>query len=93
MHLRDAKRAFIIYNNFVRINKEVRSMANWIMTDLKYHLKMDFYEVDVSVVKSMKSVIDLKEKKRNFDGSAKSITTESEDPSQDQESRSDANYS
>jgi len=64
MHLRDAKRAFIIYNNFVNINKELRSIASWITKDLKYNLKINFYEVDFNIIKSMKQVIDLKERER-----------------------------
>lgn len=83
MHLRDAKRAFIIYNNFTRINKEIRSMAQWITTDLKYNLKIDFYDVDFGVVKSMKAVIDLKEKARRHNPmssmATNSLLTESEE--------------
>jgi nitrate/nitrite-specific signal transduction histidine kinase len=38
MSANNAKRTFIIYNNFIRINKEIRNVATWVMSELKFNL-------------------------------------------------------
>ena len=51
MSTKDAKRAFIIYMNFIKINKEIRVMALSIMHEFKIkQLKVKFYDVDSEVV-------------------------------------------
>lgn len=58
----DAKRLFIIYINFVHINKEMKSLAVWVQSDLKFDLKINVYEVELQVVKSFKIICDQKAK-------------------------------
>lgn len=61
MCIKDAKRAFIIYMNFVKINKEIRKMASCILLEFNIPLDIYFYEVDTKVIESMKATIELKE--------------------------------
>jgi hypothetical protein len=62
MSLKDAKRAFIIYLNFVKINKEIRKMATSIIAE--FHIKIDiaFYDIDTKVVEALKLSIEKKER-------------------------------
>lgn len=64
MSLKDAKRAFIIFLNFVKINKEIRKMASSIISD--FHIKIDiaFYEIDTKVVEALKQYIETKEREK-----------------------------
>jgi ANTH domain len=64
MSLKDAKRAFIIYLNFVKINKEIRKMASTIIAD--FHIKIDiaFYDIDTKVVEALKMSIETKEREK-----------------------------
>jgi len=54
MQLKDAKRAFIIYLNLVRVNKEIRKMASCILKEFNMNLDIYFYEVDTKMIESMK---------------------------------------
>lgn len=54
MQLKDAKRAFIIYLNLVRVNKEIRKMATCILKEFNMNLDIYFYEVDTKMIESMK---------------------------------------
>ena len=49
----NAKRTFIIYSNFVQINKHLRSLLVWVRADLKFELALDVQDVEISVIKSM----------------------------------------
>jgi hypothetical protein len=64
MSLKDAKRAFIIYLNFVKINKEIRKMASSIIAE--FHIKIDiaFYDIDTKVVEALKMSIESKEREK-----------------------------
>jgi hypothetical protein len=64
MSLKDAKRAFIIYLNFVKINKEIRKMATSIIAE--FHIKIDiaFYDIDTKVVEALKLSIEKKEREK-----------------------------
>jgi hypothetical protein len=64
MTLKDAKRAFIIYLNFIKINKEIRKMASSIIQE--FHIKIDisFYDIDTKVIEALKISIETKERER-----------------------------
>ena len=62
MTLKDSKRAFIIYTNFIKVNKEIRKMANCIIHEFNIRLSIFFYDVDTSLVDAMKMEIDAKER-------------------------------
>jgi hypothetical protein len=62
MNLKDAKRAFIIYLNFIKINKEIRKMATCILQEFKLNFTIFFYEVDTKLVEALKLAIERKEK-------------------------------
>lgn len=64
MGLKDAKRAFIIYLNFIRVNKEIRKMASCVSLEFNIKLNIFFYEVDTKVVEAMKLFIETKERER-----------------------------
>jgi hypothetical protein len=65
MDLKDAKRAFIIYLNFIKINKEIRKMASTIIVEFNIKLKIHFYEVDNKVAEGLKLAIEVKEKEKS----------------------------
>ena len=50
LNIKDSKRAFIIYLNFVKVNKEIRKMANAVITEFNIKLNIYFYEVDSKLV-------------------------------------------
>jgi hypothetical protein len=64
MSLKNAKRAFIIYLNFIKINKEIRKMASSII--IEFHIKIDisFYDIDTKVIEALKISIETKEKEK-----------------------------
>ena len=62
MQLKDAKRAFIIYLNFIKINKEIRKMATCILQEFKLNFNIFFYDVDTKLVEALKLAIERKEK-------------------------------
>lgn len=64
MDLKDAKRAFLIYLNFIKINKEIRKMASTVISEFNIKLKFYFYEVDNRVIEGLKLAIEAKEKER-----------------------------
>jgi hypothetical protein len=64
MQIKDAKRAFIIYLNFMKVNKEIRKMANCILQEFNINLNILFYDVDTKLIEAMKTTIDLKEKEK-----------------------------
>ena len=64
MKLSDAKRAFIIYLNFVKINKEIRKMASSIIQEFNIKIGISFYDIDTKVIEGLKLTIDLKEKEQ-----------------------------
>jgi hypothetical protein len=66
MDLKDAKRAFIIYLNFIKINKEIRKMASTIIVEFNIKLKIHFYEVDNKVAEGLKLAIEVKEKEKSL---------------------------
>lgn len=62
MDLKDAKRAFIIYLNFIKINKEIRKMASCVILEFNIKLKIHFYDIDTKVIEALKLSIETKEK-------------------------------
>ena len=54
MSIKDAKRAFIIYLNFVRVNKEIRKMATSILQEFSIDLDIYFYDIDTKIVEALK---------------------------------------
>jgi hypothetical protein len=64
MTLKDAKRAFIIYMNFIKINKEIRKMASSISLEFNINIGINFYDIDVKVVDALKISIEHKEKEK-----------------------------
>jgi len=60
----DMKRAWIIYSNFVKINKEIRIMAAIIIKQFDLKIEMTFYEVEAKVLDNMKQKLDQMERKR-----------------------------
>ena len=64
MTLKDAKRAFIIYLNFLKINKEIRKMASSIIQEFNIKIDICFYEIDTKVIEALKISIESKEKER-----------------------------
>lgn len=55
MNIKDAKRAFIIYLNFVRVNKEIRKMATCILQEFSINLEIHFYDVDTKIIEALKA--------------------------------------
>ena len=64
MSLIDAKRAFIIYLNFIKINKEIRKMASSIIQEFNIKIGISFYDIDTKVIEALKLSIELKEKEK-----------------------------
>ncbi len=64
MKLSDAKRAFIIYLNFIKINKEIRKMASSVIQEFNIKLGITFYDIDTKVIEGLKLTIDMKEKEQ-----------------------------
>lgn len=64
MKLSDAKRAFIIYLNFVKINKEIRKMASSVIQEFNIKIGITFYDIDTKVIEGLKLSIDLKEREQ-----------------------------
>ena len=64
MNLKDSKRAFIIYMNFIKINQEIRKMASSIILEFNINIGINFYDVDTKVMDALKIRIDYKEKER-----------------------------
>ena len=64
MSLKDAKRAFIIYMNFIKINQEIRKMASSILLEFNITIGVNFYDIDTRVIEALKIRIDAKEKER-----------------------------
>lgn len=62
MSLKDAKRAFIIYLNFIKINKEIRKMASSIVSEFNIKIGITFFDIDTKVIEALKISIELKEK-------------------------------
>lgn len=62
MNLKDAKRAFIIYMNFIMINKEIRKRACSIIQEFSISMNINFYEIDTKIVETLKQIIEVKEK-------------------------------
>lgn len=62
MSLKDAKRAFIIYLNFIKINKEIRKMASSIVSEFNIKIGINFFDIDTKVIEALKISIELKEK-------------------------------
>lgn len=62
MSLKDAKRAFIIYLNFIKINKEIRKMAMSIISEFNIKIGIEFYDIDTKVIEALKISIETKEK-------------------------------
>lgn len=62
MSLKDAKRAFIIYLNFVKIHKEIRKMSATISADFHIKIEISFYDIDTKVVEALKLSIETKER-------------------------------
>lgn len=58
MSLRDAKRAFLVYLNFVKINKEIRKMASSVLQEFNIKLDIYFYDVDTKVIEALKLTIE-----------------------------------
>ena len=56
----EAKRTFIIYNNFIKINKEIRMLASWVTAELKFKFHCDFYEVSVDLLPVLKEMCGVK---------------------------------
>lgn len=73
MKLSDAKRAFIIYCNFIKINKEIRKMASSIIQEFNIKISISFYDIDTKVIEALKVAIDLKEKESNPASSCTSL--------------------
>ena len=64
MSLKDAMRSFVIYTNFVKINKEIRKMATSIIADFHITIDIAFYDIDTKVVEALKLSIDNKQRER-----------------------------
>ena len=64
MSIKDAKRAFIIYINFVKINKEIRKMASTIIQEFTIKLDIVFYDVDTKIIKALEQTIELRKKEK-----------------------------
>ena len=62
MDLKDSKRAFIIYMNFIKINQEIKKMASSIILEFNIKLGINFYEVDTRVVEALKVHIESKDR-------------------------------
>ena len=52
----ESKRTFIIYNNFIKINKEIRTLASWVTAELKFKFHCDFYEVTPDILPVLKEI-------------------------------------
>lgn len=63
MDLRDAKRAFIVYLNFIKINKEIRKMALSVLQEFNIKLDIYFFDIDTKVAEALKVTIETKERK------------------------------
>jgi hypothetical protein len=63
MELRDAKRAFIVYLSFIKVNREIRKMAAVVISEFNIKLKLIFYEIDTKVAEALKLSIEVKERK------------------------------
>lgn len=61
MSIGDCKRSYIIYTNFVRINKEVRQMAACVVSLFEIQrqskIKIDFYDVDPKMFDYLDEII------------------------------------
>lgn len=77
MKLSDAKRAFIIYLNFVKINKEIRKMASSVCQEFNIKIGITFYDIDTKVIEGLKLSIDLKEREQAGVPMAKKTSIES----------------
>jgi hypothetical protein len=62
MSLKDSKKAFIIYTNFIKINKEIRKMGSCIIQEFNIKMGIQFYEIDTKVIEALKISIELKER-------------------------------
>ena len=62
MNLKDTKRAFIIYMNFIMINKEIRKRASSIIHEFNISMNLNIYEIDTKIVETLKLIIEVKEK-------------------------------
>lgn len=66
MDLSDTKRAFIVYTNFVRFNKEIRSKAVSICKEFSLvGMDLQFYDVDFKIIETMRHDVEQREKKEN----------------------------
>lgn len=65
MDLKDAKRAFLIYLNFIKVNKEIRKMATSVISEFNIKLKFHFYDVDTKVIEGLKLAIETKERDKS----------------------------
>ncbi|CDW78428.1 UNKNOWN [Stylonychia lemnae] len=64
MELRDAKRAFIVYLNFIKLNREIRKIAAVIIQEFNIKLDLFFYDIDTRVAEALKLSIEVRERKQ-----------------------------
>ena len=62
MSILDAKRAILVYLNFIKVNKEIRKMALIILKEFNIKLDIYFYDIDIKVVNALNATINIKEK-------------------------------
>ena len=60
MNVKDSKKAFLIYLNFIKVNKEIRKMAQMVVTEFKINMNIYFYDVDTKLIQALKQEIDIK---------------------------------
>lgn len=65
MSLMDAKRAFIIYLNFIKINKEIRKMSSSIIQEFNIKIDITFYDIDAKVAEALKLSIETREREKS----------------------------
>jgi hypothetical protein len=53
MKLNEAMKAFIIYTNFIRINKEIRKNASSIIQEFNISIGINFYDIDTKVIEAL----------------------------------------
>jgi len=49
----NAKKTYLIYTNFIRINKEIREVASWVASELKFDIQLELYDVDYKLLANL----------------------------------------
>lgn len=76
MNIDYAKKAFVVYQNFVNLTKVMKTKADKIMMEFEFTIKLpQYYTPDASLVETLKQCIDQKQKgnSSNLDQVSKQI--------------------